>query len=237
MIAVLIPAHNEADLIGKCLGSVIRASTQPALGGEEVRIVVALDRCTDDTGRIARDCGATTVETSGGNVGAARAAAARLAVSAGARWLACTDADTCVPMDWLSAQVMCGADAFCGVVTVDDWSGYLTGMREAFLGPHDLVDDHPHVHGANMGVSTAAYLSVGGFPEIACSEDVGLVERLVLGGYRVARRARPSVVTSPRRDARARGGFGDYLLAMETRLRVASRPETDLEPHSVTTSV
>lgn len=220
MIAVLIPAHNEATLIACCLTSVRAAASDPALHGEDVRIVVALDRCTDATGELARAGGAITVETSGGNAAAARRAAATTAIALGASWLACTDADTRVPADWLSAQLACGTDAFCGVVTVDDWSGYVSGMREAFLGPHLVADGHPHVHGANMGVRSEAYTAVGGFPEVPCSEDVGFVERLAGAGFTIARCARPSVVTSARRDAQARGGFGDYLLAMEAQLQL-----------------
>lgn len=66
MIAVTIPAHNEADLIGKCLQSILAAAAHPHLAGERVEIHVALDRCSDGTGTIARAHGARTVTTSGG---------------------------------------------------------------------------------------------------------------------------------------------------------------------------
>lgn len=218
MIAVLVPAHNEQASIAACLESVQAAAVDPALRGERVLIVVALDRCTDDTGALARAVGAVTVDCSGGNVGAARRAAADVALAAGARWLACTDADTRVPRDWIAGQLVTGADAFCGVVTVDDWSGYVPGMREAFVGPQVLRDGHPHVHGANLGVSAAAYRRTRGFQSLACSEDVALVDELVLAGVRIARSITPAVMTSARRIGRARGGFADYLQALEARL-------------------
>ncbi|MCM5637875.1 glycosyltransferase, partial [Xanthomonas hortorum] len=58
MIAVTIPAHNEAALIGQCLQSILVAARHPQLYGERVEIHVALDRCTDLTGSIARSHGA-----------------------------------------------------------------------------------------------------------------------------------------------------------------------------------
>lgn len=162
MIAVTIPAHNEADLIGKCLQSILVAAAHPHLVGERVEIHVALDRCSDGTGAIARAHGARTVATSGG-VGIARAAAASAAIARGARWLAFTDADTCVPPDWLSAQLDCAADVFCGVVEVTDWHDFRPETRQAFLSKEIRRDGHPHVHGANLGMSVAAYVAAGGF--------------------------------------------------------------------------
>lgn len=163
MIAVTIPAHNEAALIGQCLQSILVAARHPQLYGERVEIHVALDRCTDLTGSIARSHGAMTLKTSGG-VGIARAAAASAAISRGARWLAFTDADTRVPPDWLSAQLGCAADVFCGVVEVGDWRDFRPETRKAFMDTEIRRDGHPHVHGANLGMSAAAYLAAGGFP-------------------------------------------------------------------------
>ncbi|HUD32119.1 MAG TPA: glycosyltransferase family 2 protein, partial [Variovorax sp.] len=70
------------------------------------------------------------------------------------------------------------------------------------------------IHGANLGVSAEAYERVGGFRPLACSEDVALVEALQASGARIAWSAAPRVTTSARADARARGGFGDTLLAV-----------------------
>jgi thymidine phosphorylase len=70
------------------------------------------------------------------------------------------------------------------------------------------------VHGANLGVSAEAYLRAGGFQALACSEDVALVEALKASGARIAWSAAPRVTTSARTNARARGGFGDTLLAV-----------------------
>ncbi|KER83480.1 glycosyl transferase [Xanthomonas arboricola pv. celebensis] len=214
MIAVTIPAHNEADLIGRCLQSILVAAAHPHLFGERVEIHVALDRCSDGTGAIAHAHGARTVTTSGG-VGIARAAAASAAIARGARWLAFTDADTCVPPDWLSAQLDCAADVFCGVVEVTDWHDFRPETRQAFLTKEIRRDGHPHVHGANLGMSVAAYVAAGGFSALKCSEDVALVSALERAGMQIARLVKPVVNTSARRIARATGGFSDHLARLE----------------------
>lgn len=223
MIAVLVPAHNEEALIATCLQSVLLAAEADALVGEEVRVFVALDRCTDDTGRIAEALGAHVVGVAVGNVGEARAAAADAAIAQGARWLATTDADTTVPPDWLSAQLAYGCDAFCGIVVVADWQDYSEDVQIAFVGCEQPSDGHPYVHGANMGLSTEAYRQAGGFQSLAVSEDVALISAIERSGARIARKPTPVVTTSARRDARACGGFGDYLLKLERDVASATR--------------
>ncbi|QDI04277.1 glycosyltransferase [Xanthomonas cerealis pv. cerealis] len=218
MIAVLIPAHNEEQLIGACLRSVALAAQCAGLRGVPVQVFVALDRCSDGTAGIVAAHGAQAIVLQSGNVGSARAAAAHAALAAGARWLACTDADSVVPANWLSAQLDCASDAFCGIVTVGDWDDYDSAMRDAYRAGECRGDDHPHVHGANLGLSAALYRRCGGFLPLAAHEDVALVEAMVRVDARIARRAQPVVVTSARRMARARGGFSDYLKQMERSL-------------------
>jgi glycosyltransferase involved in cell wall biosynthesis len=215
VIGVLVPAHDEEVLVGDCLRSILAAARSPALGGEAVEVVVALDRCTDATADICAALGVRTVAIDARCVGRARAAAAEVLLRAGARWLASTDADSQVPLDWLSGQLACRADAFCGTVRVSDWLDFATCVRAAFHAAEHYFDGHPHVHGANLGVSADAYRAVGGFAALAAHEDRALLQALDRGGFTVARRATPAVVTSARRDARARHGFGDYLLGLE----------------------
>jgi glycosyltransferase involved in cell wall biosynthesis len=215
MIAVLIPAHNEEDLIQACLDSVQIAAAAPGLHGEKVSIVVALDRCTDSTAAIAQSVGVQTVALPAGNVGQARAAAAEHALAQGARWLATTDADSRVPRDWLAAQLAYDCDAFCGLVGVDDWLDFPLSVQRAYTRTQMLADGHPHVHGANMGISAAMYRRSGGFQSLKVSEDVALVSALVRLGATIARKPSPVVMTSPRRASRATGGFADYLKELE----------------------
>ena len=82
-----------------------------------------------------------------------------------------TDADTRVPPHWLAAQVRLaeeGADVVVGTVEPDP-----AELDQLALGHwrsrHDLREDHPHVHGANLGFTLAAYDRVGGFPGRRCT--------------------------------------------------------------------
>lgn len=70
---------------------------------------------------------------------------------------------------------------------------------------------HPHVHGANLGVSSRAYAAAGGFPAAPLHEDRLLVDALTSTGARILRTADSPVTTSARTTPRARGGFGDHL--------------------------
>lgn len=213
MIGVIVPAHNEEALLGRCLAALVEAARHEGLAGEAVRIVVALDDCTDRSAHIARDYGAQTLALDARNVGVARAAGADLLLAQGARWLAFTDADSEVSPGWLVAQLAQRADAVCGSVMVDDWSEHPDSVRDYFRKTYVDADGHRHVHGANLGVSADAYRRAGGFAPLACSEDVALVDQLIVTGARVAWSAAPRVTTSARPTARARGGFGDTLLA------------------------
>lgn len=227
MIGVVIPAHDEARHIGANVQAVMLAARHESLGGEPVQVIVVLDSCTDDTGAIASRHGAQTLDVSLRNVGAARAAGAELLLSAGARWLAFTDADTIVSAGWLVAQLAQQADAVCGPIGVDDWTPHGEHgefLRQHFARTYTDADGHRHIHGANLGVSAEAYLRAGGFPPLACSEDVALVQALQDSGARIAWSAAPRVSTSARIDARARGGFGDTLLAVVTAAGLVAMP-------------
>lgn len=215
MIAVIVPAHNEAADIGRCLESITVAARHPGLRGEPVVAVVALDACTDKTPDVCLHRGAVAISIEARCVGVARAAAANHALGLGARWIASTDADTHVPSDWLWKQANCGTDAFCGVVEVRDWLDYPAAVRQAFAGRERAREGHRHIHGANMGVSAAAYREVGGFPPLFTREDVALVQALQRSGASIAWRARPVVTTSARRSARAPQGFSGFLRALE----------------------
>ena len=54
MIAAIIPAHDEADHIGRCLTALAAAAQNVGLGGEAVELFVVADDCSDDSERFAR---------------------------------------------------------------------------------------------------------------------------------------------------------------------------------------
>lgn len=230
LLGVVVPARDEAELLPACLAALATAADVPELAGTAVEVVVVADGCTDGTVAVARAAGVTVLESAdpAGNVGLARhrgarwllAAAGRAWVPADRVWLACTDADSRVPQDWLAVHRTAagsGVDAFVGTVAIDDWTGLAPAAVAAFGAAYDAWRDggadavHPHVHGANLGVRGSAYTRVGGFPPLSVSEDHGLVDALVLGGAGVLRSPLSPVLTSSRRVARSRGGLGTDL--------------------------
>jgi glycosyltransferase involved in cell wall biosynthesis len=210
MIGVVLPIHNEAALLADCLESIVHAGRHPGLDGEPVEIVAVLDACTDRSAAVAVRRGAQIVSLDARCVGAARALGASYALDAGARWLAFTDADTVVPADWLFAQLAANADCVCGPVAIEDWSSHPYGMPERFREHYARLGDRA-IHGANLGVSAAAYAACGGFPAVRKGEAEALVASLARHGRRVAWNAAPAVLTSARWDSTIEGGFASTL--------------------------
>lgn len=221
MIAVIVPVHNEESLLAQCLRSVREASRRRRLNGEAVLRVVVLDACTDASSDIARSSGVHTLCLQACNVGAARALGAQWALDRGARWLAFTDADSVVAPDWLSAQLALRSDAVCGTVAVSHWGDYGDRMRRHYDATYTDADGHQHIHGANLGVSAAAYLRAGGFQPLTSSEDVALVRALQASGATIAWSAAPRVTTSARRLYKAPLGFGATLQRIDAESRGA----------------
>lgn len=214
MIGVLVPVHNEAERLEECLRSLSIAAAHPGLGREPVQVVVALDACTDASADICQRHRVGVVQVQARCVGAARAAAADALIRMGAGWLASTDADSHVPPHWLVAQRDAGTEVFCGVVDLDDLAPRQAWLRSCFHRGERWGPGHGRVHGANMGVSTRAYLAAGGFAPLHCSEDVDLVQRLQAQGELICWAGEPVVTTSARLAGRASGGFADHLAAL-----------------------
>lgn len=223
-VAVIVPAASEEHRIARCLTSIEVAARHLAQHhpGLRARVVVALDGCTDATAAICAAFPAvTTVTTTARNVGAARRAGTRAALSdragpPGDLWLASTDADSAVPADWLAAMVTAAGDG-AGLVlgTVLPGPGLGPAARARWLARHHLRDGHPHVHGANLGIRADAYLALGGWRPLAAGEDTDLARRAAAASWLpVCRTAAIPVVTSTRRTGRAPRGFSSYLRAL-----------------------
>ncbi len=215
-VGVIVPAHNEEALLGRCLDSIDQAARRLDL---PTLIVVVLDTCTDNSASVvAARPRVRTVNVAARNVGRARAsgftAILRWAkgVDMSSLWCATTDADGTVPEQWLAFQVdqaTCGVEVVLGTVRVEDWGQRPSQVAHSFAARYGSGDEHVHVHGANLGISAAAYLAVGGWPPLATAEDHALA-RLVTQ-RRVLRTAAIPVTTSSRSDSRAPGGFAAYL--------------------------
>ena len=215
MIGVVIPVHNEEKLLGDCLGAVRRAAMDHLLDAEPVELVVVLDACADRSAAIAIQRKAQIVSLNTRCVGAARALGASLALDNGARWVAFTDADSVVPLNWLSTQLDLYADASCGQVAIEDWSGYPSGVRNRYLMDYSM--DTRHIHGANLGVSAAAYRATGGFPALRLGEDAALVSSLLERKADVRFAGAPRVSTSARWESTIEGGFASMLRGLRER--------------------
>jgi hypothetical protein len=67
------------------------------------------------------------------------------------------------------------------------------------------------VHGANLGMSAAAYADTDGVPPLPLAEDLALVGALRGRARRLIATGRIPVTTSGRRESRTAGGFADHL--------------------------
>ncbi|MEJ7831409.1 MAG: glycosyltransferase [Nocardioides sp.] len=225
-LAVVVPAHNEQDLLGRCLVAVAESvemltSRYPDL---VVLTVVVLDRCRDRSGEIARLAGARTLAVNAGAVGPARRAGVDWATSLIGRvppesvWIANTDADSVVPVDWLVRQVAAAevGDRLVVGAVLPDPEDLPPATHAAWRILHRSPGVGAHVHGANLGFTLDAYRAVDGFSAVAEHEDRILVDSLLSLG--VTPQPGAEVLTSGRRHGRAPGGFSRYLRELQRTL-------------------
>jgi hypothetical protein len=236
-VGVVVPVHNEEQHLARALSGVraaadaLRAS-RPRVG---VAIAIVLDSCTDGSRGVAArfaaaDSRISVLEVGFRSVGKSRRAGieALLAApspsppdpaagaSAARFWLANTDADSCVPVNWLQRQVEladAGSDAVLGSVEPDP-DGMDPEILRRWHARHPHEEHHAHVYGANFGVRASAYQLSGGFPRQRSHEDRALVEKLRRNGFTVRATDSIRVLTSGRLQARAPHGFGAYLFAL-----------------------
>lgn len=217
-VYVVIPARNEADLVGACLKSVLRAGrTLEHRTSLPVSIVVVCDACVDHTATLARallsPVQGVVLEGDFRNVGRARAEGALLAqrlsdaTPTESIWYAFTDADSRVPERWLTSQfehARSGAEAVLGTVRLDplSLSAPLLKCFEARYAMKIGRKDHQHIHGANFGVRADHYWRAGGFEWLPMHEDRRLVQHLEARCVNIVRDTAIPVITSGRRHGR-----------------------------------
>ena len=133
-------------------------------------------------------------------------------------WTVHTDADSVVAEHWLERHrhlAGSGLAAVAGVVEVDSFVGHhptVEAIHEATYGGID--DEHPHVHGANLGVRADAYLAVGGWETLVSGEDNSMWDAVRAAGYPTRATRTLRVVTSGRAIGRAPCGFATYLAGL-----------------------
>lgn len=224
VLAVVVPAQNEERRLPRCLAALdrSRAALDAATRRQtRVEVIVVADQCHDLTERIAGRWPAVTVLTCDlGRVGAVRAMGVAHALRSASPpeqiWIACTDADSEVPVDWLSTQLdfaSRGVDLLLGTVRPDS-AEISAQAHRSWLDAHELGDGHRHIHGANLGVAGDIYLTVGGFPNVAAHEDVALADRIEAAGGIIVRTGASPVLTSARTRGRTPIGLATYLKTM-----------------------
>lgn len=219
-VAVVIPAHDEEALIGRCLASVTRAvaRAREREPGLVATVVVVLDACTDTTAPQARRWPVEVLEISARNVGTARRvgiahALASLGAVPEGTWIAMTDADTVVPRDWITHQLDlmdAGIDLVLGTVRPD--FADLSARHAAYWrATHPRGRPPGNVHGANLGVRASTYAAAGGIRDLIEHEDVALVRAVRALGAREHASDVHEVETSGRFTGRTPGGYAAFL--------------------------
>lgn len=216
-VCVVVPAHNEARRIRRCLRALKDAARRVSV---PVDLMVVCDACRNNTATHCAAQGVRVVHIGVACVGVARgvgvAALLRNVRDLDGVWLANTDADSVVSASWLRDQIVLadlGNDAVIGTVSLrrHHRPGLLRAFHLQYRERSSSHDDDRHVHGANLGVRASAYLDVGGFPPQPNHEDVHLVGGLKRGGYQIARPDWLTVETSGRLVGRCEQGFAAYL--------------------------
>lgn len=228
-VGVVVPVHNEQELLGAALAALSNAFDELSRGEVSLRAAVVLDMCSDASEEItwewrsnlARRLSSlqvTVITCSSKNVGLARALGCATLLAQWSRinpsriWLATTDADSRVSKDWLSTQVVqheADVDHWAGRVSVSDWSGHEDETSSRWQYAYER--ENQPIHGANLGFNAAAYLAAGGFAPLETGEDRALHRALVSQGAFTYFDSAAPVVTSARRRARAPLGFAHAL--------------------------
>ena len=218
-VAVVIPARNEEELIGRCLESVRAAIRHARSRRYSVSVTVIADDCVDATIAIARRFeGVRVIGVQPAGVGTARAMAVAYAlgrseVDPGAVWIANTDADSVVPLNWITEQVSLarrGVELMIGTVR-PDFTDLSPLQIDAWLRTHPVGAANGHEHGANLGLRGDLYVDAGGYPPLAEHEDVDLVARCAALNPVTLATSSCEVMTSGRPFGRTDGGYARFL--------------------------
>ncbi len=192
MISFIVPAHDEAALIGDSLDALHRAAAALALSYE---VIVVNDASTDDTAALAQLHGAQVLHVAHRHIAAVRNAGA--AVARGGR-LVFMDADTRISRDVLAAAMTAldqgAAGGGCAVRFVAaSWS------ERAFTALVMRVFRWTRIApGCFIFCTREAFDAAGGFDERwFAGEDVAISRALAAGGrFEILRE---SVTTSDRK--------------------------------------
>jgi glycosyltransferase involved in cell wall biosynthesis len=227
-LGVVIPVHNEAELLGDAVSALGEAFAALRHVNILTRLVIVFDACRDASASVARAWEeqvsrrspliVSAITCDANNVGLARNLGCAVVLKKWREldptriWIATTDADSRVPRGWLRAQVRrheSGADVWAGRVCVRDYEPKYREVVSRWQREYD--EELQPIHGANLGFNAAKYVASGGFPFLETGEDRALVEALVGSGAVPYFDSSHRVMTSARRRARAPHGFAEAL--------------------------
>lgn len=98
--------------------------------------------------------------------------------------------------------------------------------------PHDPWPRHQDHTGGSIAVRADVYGTVGGMPALPFREDIGFVNRVLRGGYRLVHPLDVSVTVSARTEGRAPGGMADCVKSWVAD-EIAGKPILVEPPESV----
>lgn len=250
--SVVIPARDEEHSICKTLDSLAHScdANGKRLDPRTWEVLLLCNNCHDDTAQVARAWAARRshlavhivegwFDANEANIGTVRrilmdAACARLESlpqdESTPRFIASTDADTCVERLWLWAnesEIRAGAEAVGGRILVEpdgdrqtrktylfDTAYRLLAARlESVLDPQqsDPWPRHFQFFGASLCLTPRAYRCVGGVPHVPCLEDMALERELWRSDVSIRRSPRVRVRTSARQGGRVACGLSTQL--------------------------
>ena len=211
--SVLIPAHNEAAYIGHCLQSIESAAKYIP---DSVEIVVALNRCTDQTAEIAARHHAVIVTEDCTNLARIRNTAARAATG---DKLITIDADSRMSGNmFVEIAAQFSTDKYIGggvMIQPERWS---VGICMSML----TVLPFLLIHRISAGLfwcHRKDFEAVGGFNEsLLSAEDLDFAKRLKTYGKKKGKRFKTITRAYITTSCRKFDTFGDWYLFKNPRL-------------------
>lgn len=199
-VSFVVPAYNEAQLIGETLESILRAAREL---GIEHELVVANDASTDETATVARAAGARVVDVEHRQIAATRNSGAR---ASDGDVLVFVDADTILPTATLAAALRALDGGALGGGTTTAFDGELPWFTRVLLwiGTRVMVLAQ-WASGCFVFCTREAFDEIGGFDEtlfateeIALSRAIKKLGRFVVLREQVRTSARKVRSHSPR---------------------------------------
>jgi hypothetical protein len=242
-IVIAVPVQNEIDRIEAC----VHALSRQACGTLRIKVLFLLNDSTDGTAEwlvtqldafpMAAVVIQVTMPHAERSAGRARWLANHAAIDMAdpiRGLLFMTDADSCVPADWIQRygpMLKQGWDAIAGSVDINrgdcdqilpplDHRNHLEGCYtalidelESLMDPvqHDPWPRHFNASGASLAARLSAVRRLDDFPSMACGEDRAFIRAMEALDLKVRHETMTPVHTSGRLFGRAGGGMADTL--------------------------